>query len=103
MCHDILSGAGQLPKKIRYRRGYIMEKLNSDEYLKEQERQKIVNGLKRFQAKGIKVLIDGEKPGDEDWDKIFVVREDGSFYMSDYVGMEEGALREIHFDRVYYR
>ena len=80
-----------------------MEEFNRDEYLKEQERQELVNGLKRFQAKGIPVYIDGEKAGEEDWDKIFAIREDGSFYMSDYVGMQEGALREIHFDRVYYR
>ena len=80
-----------------------MEKFNSDEYLEEQERQEYVNGLKRFQAKGLPVFIDGERASEEDWDKIFMVREDGSFYMSDYVGMEEGALREIHFDRVYNR
>lgn len=78
-----------------------MESFNNDEYLKEQERQRYINGLKRFEAKGIPVFIDGVRAGDKDWEKIFTVREDGSFYMSDYVGMEEGALREIHFDRVY--
>lgn len=78
-----------------------MNKFGKEDYLKEQEQQEYVNGLKRFEAKGIPVFIDGEKPEEEDWDKIFQVREDGSFYMSDYVGMEEGELRAIHFDRVY--
>ena len=43
-----------------------MEKFTSDEYLKEQERQELVNGLKRFQAKGIPVFIDGEKAREDD-------------------------------------
>lgn len=81
----------------------MMKKLSSEEYLREQEQQEYVNGLKRFEAKGIPVFIDGKKPKENDWGKIFEIREDGSFYMGDYVGMEEGALREIHFDRVYNR
>lgn len=78
-----------------------MRKYGDEEYERAQEQQQYINGLKRFEAKGIPVLIDGVKPGEEDWDKIFMTREDGSFYMGDYVGLEEGALREIHFDRVY--
>lgn len=80
-----------------------MEIFDKIEYEKEQDQQEYVNGLKRFEAKGIPVFIDGEKPQEKDWNKIFQIREDGSFYMSDYVGMEEGALQEIHFDRVYNR
>lgn len=78
-----------------------MKRYMDEEDMKEHEQKEYVNGLKRFEAKGIPVLIDGEKPGEEDWGKIFQIREDGSFYMSDYIGLEEGSLREIHFDRVY--
>ena len=49
------------------------------------------------------IYIDGTIAKDNDWAKIFQVREDGAFYMCDYVGGEEGTLKEIHFDRVYNR
>ena len=41
------------------------------------------------------------KPEEEDWEKIFQIQEDGGFYMSDFIGLEDGKLREIHFDKVY--
>lgn len=78
-----------------------MRRYMDEEDMKEHEQEEYVNGLKRFEAKGIPVLIDGEKPGEEDWGKIFQIREDGSFYMSDYIGIEEGSLKEIRFERVY--
>ena len=73
-----------------------------DEYMEEEQKQ-YINGLKRYEARGIPVYIDGRKPEEGDWNKIFQVREDGSFYMCDMVGAEEGNLKEIHFDRVYNR
>lgn len=73
-----------------------------DGYLQD-EQQQYVNGLRRYEAKGIPVYIDGAIPGEEDWGKIFQVNEDGSFYMCDYVGVSEGNLKEIRFDRVYNR
>lgn len=78
-----------------------MKKHNEMLDIDSRERQTYINGFKRYEAKGIPVYIDGEKPGEADWEKIFQVREDDSFYMSDFVRGEEGALREIHFDRVY--
>lgn len=73
-----------------------------DEQVHEEMRQ-YVNGLRQYEARGIPVYIDGEIPGEEDWEKIFRVQEDGSFYMCDYVGASEGNLKEIRFDRVYNR
>ena len=55
----------------------------------------------RTGEKGIPVYIDGKKPEEEDWEKIFQIQEDGGFYMSDFIGLEDGKLREIHFDKVY--
>ncbi len=72
-----------------------------EQYLEEQKQY--VDGLRRYEAKGIPVYIDGEIPQDEDWSRIFQVQEDGSFYMCDYVGAAEGRLKEIRFDRVYNR
>lgn len=70
------------------------------EYNAEEQRQ-YVDGFRRFESKGVPVYIDGQEAKEKDWEKIFQVQEDGAFYMCDYVGMEEGALREIRFDRVY--
>lgn len=67
---------------------------------KEKERE-YIRGLKRYEQKGIPVYIDGEKPGEQDWEKIFQIQEDGGFYMSDFIGLEDGKLREIRFDKVY--
>lgn len=100
MCHDMVVWEG---KPSIMERVMIMQKYMAKEELKDRERQEYVNGLKRFEAKGVPVFIDGEKPGEEDWKKIFEIREDGSFYMGDYIGADEGALREIRFDRVYNR
>ncbi|MGI6054006.1 MAG: hypothetical protein ACOYA8_03985 [Clostridium sp.] len=69
-----------------------------------QEQQKVfVEGLLRYRSKGIPILIDGKECRPEEYGKIFEFREDGSFYMGDYVGADTGMLTEIHFDRVYYR
>ncbi|MCI8887208.1 MAG: hypothetical protein HFG70_03900 [Hungatella sp.] len=72
------------------------------EYSMEDQKQ-YVEGLRRFESKGIPVYIDGHEPEEKDWDKIFQVQEDGAFYMCDYVGTDEGTLKEIRFDRVYNR
>ena len=48
-----------------------------DEYL-QKERKQYVNGLKRYEARGIPVYIDGVVPEDGDWEKIFQVNEDGT-------------------------
>ena len=39
-------------------------------YLKE-DQKKYINGLKRYESKGIPVYIDGEQPKDSDWEKYF--------------------------------
>ena len=52
---------------------------------------------------GVPVFIDGQEAEEKDWDKLFQVQEDGAFYMCDYIGTEEGILKEIRFDRVYNR
>ncbi len=70
---------------------------------KRREENQYINGFRRYEAKGIPILIDGKIPSGEDWEKIFQVQEDGSFYMCDYVGAEDGSLKEIHFDHVYNR
>ena len=48
-----------------------------------EEMTRYLNGLKRYR------------------EKLFEVREDGMFYMGDYVQAEGGGLKEIRFDKVY--
>ena len=47
--------------------------------------QLYVEGLKRYQKREIRVLIDGEDASDATWGKLFEIHEDGSFYMGDYI------------------
>lgn len=61
-------------------------------------REAYKEGLKRYQKKGIPVLIDGEVAEESQFDRIFEIREDGSFYMGDYVlediPEEQGVISE---------
>lgn len=50
-----------------------------------QERSAFVQGLRYYQEKGVLVLIDGEEAKGKLWEKLFEIREDGGFYMGDYV------------------
>ena len=90
-----------------------------------------LKGLRKYEERGIPILIDGKEAESSEWQKLFQVCEDGSFYMGDYVLTEAptgeaggtgeigivgvtgaagavGAGRrqrliEIRFDKVYYR
>ena len=65
------------------------------------ERTQYLNGLKRYTEKGIPIYMDGQISNPKDWEKLFEVREDGMFYMGDYVQADAGELKEIRFDKVY--
>lgn len=71
--------------------------------LNEKERQVYLEGLKRYHDKGIPIFIDDEELAESEWSRIFEIQEDGSFYMSDYVGADKGCLTEIRFDKVKYK
>ncbi len=61
-------------------------------------RKDYLEGLRRFQKRGIPILIDGKKyAGKADWNRIFEVGEDGGFYMGDYVCSEKDGLKKNTF------
>ena len=64
-------------------------------------RKDYLEGLRRFQKRGIPILIDGKICREADWNRIFEVGEDGGFYMGDSVCSEKDGLKEIRFDKVY--
>lgn len=66
-----------------------------------EEIRRYISGLRRYTEKGIPVYMDGELSGPAEWEKLFEIREDGMFYMGDYVQADAGGLKEIRFDRVY--
>lgn len=98
--------------------------------LSPESRRAYMEGLRKYREKGVPILIDGKEADESQWDKIFEIHEDGSFYMGDYV-LEEmrdcqeqkaadradqeflgesssgygkrKRLKEIRFDLVYYR
>lgn len=82
------------------------EPMNSPDSSREelQRRQSYLDGLRRYQEKGIPIVIDGKVCDETEWEKIFMVQEDG-FYMADYyMEEEEGGqkLLQIRFDKVYH-
>ncbi len=91
----------------RYEKGKVymsMETVNGtygSEEQKTEEMTRYLNGLKRYTEKGIPIYMDGKLSGQREWEKLFEVREDGMFYMGDYVQAEGGGLKEIRFDKVY--
>ena len=68
-----------------------------------EERTRYMNGLKRYQNKGIPIYMDGKLSSSTDWERLFELREDNRFYMGDYVQADTGELKEIRFDKVYCR
>ncbi len=72
-----------------------------EETEKVHQQQRYLEGLRRYYNKGIPIYIDGKLSTEDEWSRIFETREDGGFYMGDYVGAEEGCLKEIRFDRIY--
>ena len=84
--------------------GAVRKSKKEEAERRRREQQRIfVEGLQRYKSKGIQILIDGRECRPEEYRKLCEFREDGSFYMADYVGAETGVLTEIHFDRVYNR
>lgn len=76
--------------------------IKSREYADRKELQRTyLDGLRRYKKRGIPIIIDGEECLEADWSRIFEMGEDGGFYMGDYVGAEQGCLKEIRFDKVY--
>ena len=69
--------------------------------MEKQEKERFINGLKRYPEKGVKVYIDGQIAGPLDWEKLTMIREDNQFYMGDFI-QDESGLREIRFDMVYH-
>ena len=70
---------------------------------KNDEMRRYLNGLERYKDKGIPIYVDGMLTDPKDCEKIFEVHEDGMFYMGDYVQADTGELKEIRFDKVYYK
>lgn len=78
----------------------------------EENIRRYLEGLKRYREKGIPIIISGVESEPADWEDIVKVGEDGGFYMGDYIFAEEDSkdstekrrkLKEIRFDKVYYR
>lgn len=99
------------------------KKLNS------RNREIFLEGLKKYQERGIRILVDGKEATSRDLNRLLMEYEDGSFYMGDYIWEEaprplllvqesrhpygskaveapeafRRQLKEIHFDKVYDR
>ena len=63
--------------------------------IKREQQERYIEGLKRYSQRGIPIYIDGKECRAEDCERLFEVSEDGAFYMGDYVGADEGQLRDF--------
>lgn len=61
--------------------------------------ERYLEGIRRFQQKGIRILFNGEEMPEESWNDLFL-REENGFYRSDHVRSSEGKLSEIRFEWV---
>jgi hypothetical protein len=81
-----------------------MKKGNARDRVESSKEAQYLEGLKKYRDQGIAIIIDGEELPEEDWSKIFEVKEDDCFYMADYIPDETtGKLQEIRFDKIYNR
>ena len=69
------------------------------------QQQKFLERLKRYKARGVRIMIDGRELPEDEWDRIFRFADreaDGSsqFYMSDYVTGRNGEISEIRLERL---
>ena len=96
---QLLGAAGRLS---RGNRGGLISMIRNVEYGDRKKHQRTyLDGLKRYKNKGVRITNDGVECPEKEWEKIFEMGEDGGFYMGDYVGAEQGCLKEIRFDKVY--
>ncbi len=69
--------------------------------LSEKDKTAYLNGLRRFRAQGVSILVDGARTDEKEWSRILTVSEDSSFYMGDYIEeASSGRLKEIRFNKV---
>jgi hypothetical protein len=81
-----------------------MKKRKARKRVEDTKESQYLEGLKKYRDQGIPIIIDGKESPEEDWNKIFKVKEEDCFYMADYVPNETtGKLKEIRFDKIYNR
>lgn len=75
------------------------------------EEKQFLDGLKRYKALGVRIMIDGQERPEDTWDEIFSVRElpgeesQGEYsYMADFITAPYGRkILEIHLDKIHIR
>lgn len=64
---------------------------------------KYISGLKKYESRGVGILIDGKKGSEIGLRKILQHSDVGSFYLGSYIEDEKGVLREIRFNKILYK
>ena len=85
---------------MRKRNYGVRRPIFTEPEISKEDMERYIEGLKRFSEKGIPIYVDGRLSGPREWERLFRVREDGMFYMGDYVQAESGGLKEIRFGKV---
>ena len=68
--------------------------------LSKKNKQVFLDGMRRYQDRGVDILIDGESADEKAWDRIFTVCQDDSFYVTSFSeDQSTGQLKEINISR----
>lgn len=59
-----------------------------------------IHQLLRCKRKGIKIMINGKEAGEDEWDKIFVLKQGRIPYQGEYIHDENSVLTSINFKKV---
>lgn len=61
-----------------------------------------LEGLKKYQERGVSIIVDGVVSDEPTWPLILTESPDSSFYMGDFIMDEmDGSLKEIRFTRCF--
>ncbi len=64
---------------------------------------KYISGLKKYEKRGVGILIDGKRGSEVGLRRILKHSEAGSFYLGSYIEDDKGVLREIRFNKILYK
>lgn len=64
------------------------------------KRKRYLDGIRRYQEKGIRILFDGAEKPEQEWNALFTVSDTGGFYQGSYIQSPTGTLAEIRFEWV---
>lgn len=90
LCHDLYLLAARPAAGPEELEGHVGKRGKLRLYGK--NKRIFLEGLKKYQERGVLILIDGKEAWDDQLEKILEIYPDGSFYMGDYIWEQASPL-----------